>query len=59
MMLQKWRGELGWPAGKKQATKFAANFQLFISLIDLGIYLSFLLFKYEDYLDGWEQHILS
>jgi hypothetical protein len=25
------------------ATKFAANFQLFISLIDLGIYLSFLL----------------
>jgi hypothetical protein len=34
--LRKWRGELGWPAGNKQATKFAANFQLF----DLGIYLS-------------------
>jgi hypothetical protein len=42
-MLQKWRGELGWHAGNKQATKFAANFQLSISLIDLGIFLSFLL----------------
>ena len=44
---QKSRGELGWPAGNKQATKFAvkfaANFQLSVSLIDLGIYLSFLL----------------
>jgi hypothetical protein len=39
---QKWQGKLGWPASNKQTTKFAANFQLFVSLIDLGIYLSFL-----------------
>jgi predicted permease len=38
-----WRGKLGCHAGNKQATKFAANFQLSISLINLGIFLSFLL----------------
>jgi hypothetical protein len=47
--LQKWRGELGWPAGNKQATKFAVSL---LSLIDLGIfghiskpYLCYLMFQ--------------